>query len=85
MILAESTYDPQFPEKSGVIRVKQYEQRLVIQSDGKKGSKGKKRARVGVPARAPRVKTALTAGTENAGCLFPEVRDWPQVKRKKSE
>ncbi|XP_055436136.1 phosphatidylcholine transfer protein-like [Bubalus kerabau] len=39
VILAESTYDPQFPEKSGVIRVKQYEQRLVIQSDGKKGSK----------------------------------------------
>ena len=85
VILAQSTSEPQFPEKSGVIRVKHYKQRLAIQSDGKKGSKGKKVARVGVPARARRVKTALTAGTENAGCLFPEVRGWPRVKRNKSE
>lgn len=39
MILAQSTSEPQFPEKSGVIRVKHYKQRLAIQSDGKKGSK----------------------------------------------
>lgn len=32
---------PQFPEKSGVIRVKQYKQSLAIESDGKKGSRGK--------------------------------------------
>lgn len=82
MILAQSTSEPQFPEKSGVIRVKQYKQSLAIQSDGKKGSKGKKGTWVGVPARAPRVKTALTAGMENSGCLFPEVRDWPRVQKK---
>lgn len=52
MILAQSTSDPQFPEKSGVIRVKQYKQSLVIQSDGKRGSKGKNGAQVGVPVRA---------------------------------
>ncbi|XDA80230.1 hypothetical protein R6Z07F_010203 [Ovis aries] len=39
VILAQSTSEPQFPEKSGVIRVKQYKQSLAIQSDGKKGSK----------------------------------------------
>ncbi|EPY83548.1 hypothetical protein CB1_000552002 [Camelus ferus] len=39
VILAQSTSVPQFPEKSGVIRVKQYKQRLAIQSDGKRGSK----------------------------------------------
>ncbi|XP_006889518.1 PREDICTED: phosphatidylcholine transfer protein [Elephantulus edwardii] len=39
VILAQSTSVPQFPEKSGVIRVKQYKQSLAIQSDGKKGSK----------------------------------------------
>lgn len=82
MILAQSTSKPQFPEKSGVIRVKQYKQSLAIQSDGERGSKGKKGTWVGVPARAPRVKTALTAGTENSGCLFPEVRDWPRVQKK---
>ncbi|MXQ84422.1 hypothetical protein E5288_WYG020938 [Bos mutus] len=41
VILAQSTSEPQFPEKSGVIRVKHYKQRLAIQSDGKKGSKAK--------------------------------------------
>ena len=82
VILAQSTSEPQFPEKSGVIRVKQYKQSLAIQSDGERGSKGKKGTWVGVPARAPRVKTALTAGTENSGCLFPEVRDWPRVQKK---
>ncbi|XP_036693363.1 phosphatidylcholine transfer protein isoform X2 [Balaenoptera musculus] len=39
VILAQSTPVPQFPEKSGVIRVKQYKQSLAIQSDGKRGSK----------------------------------------------
>ncbi|XP_024613451.1 phosphatidylcholine transfer protein isoform X1 [Neophocaena asiaeorientalis asiaeorientalis] len=39
VILAQSTSMPQFPEKSGVIRVKQYKQSLAIQSDGKRGSK----------------------------------------------
>lgn len=41
MILAQSVSAPQFPEKSGVIRVKQYKQSLAIESDGKKGSRGK--------------------------------------------
>uniref|UniRef100_A0A8C6DN47 Phosphatidylcholine transfer protein n=1 Tax=Moschus moschiferus TaxID=68415 RepID=A0A8C6DN47_MOSMO len=39
VILAQSTSEPQIPEKPGVIRVKQYKQRLAIQSDGKRGSK----------------------------------------------
>lgn len=62
VILAQSTSEPQFPEKSGVIRVKHYKQRLAIQSDGKRGSKRKKRAHVGAPAKATRVKATLTAG-----------------------
>ena len=56
VILAQSTPVPQFPEKSGVIRVKQYKQSLAIQSDGKRGSKGKRRARVGALARATDVR-----------------------------
>ncbi|XP_048222474.1 phosphatidylcholine transfer protein isoform X3 [Perognathus longimembris pacificus] len=39
VVLAQCTSMPQFPEKSGVIRVKQYQQSLAIESDGKKGSK----------------------------------------------
>ncbi|XP_049628632.1 phosphatidylcholine transfer protein [Suncus etruscus] len=39
VILAQSTSASQFPEKSSVIRVQRYKQSLVIQSDGKKGSK----------------------------------------------
>ncbi|XP_017654907.1 phosphatidylcholine transfer protein isoform X3 [Nannospalax galili] len=39
VVLAQSISLPQFPEKSGVIRVKQYKQSLAIESDGKKGSK----------------------------------------------
>ncbi|KAM9596838.1 phosphatidylcholine transfer protein isoform 3-T3 [Trichechus inunguis] len=39
VILAQSTSMPQFAEKPGVIRVKQYKQSLAIESDGKKGSK----------------------------------------------
>lgn len=41
MVLAQNISVPQFPEKSGVIRVKQYKQSLAIESDGKKGSRGK--------------------------------------------
>uniref|UniRef100_A0A8C0DWW5 Phosphatidylcholine transfer protein n=1 Tax=Balaenoptera musculus TaxID=9771 RepID=A0A8C0DWW5_BALMU len=61
VILAQSTSMPQFPEKLGMIQVRQFKQRLAIQSDGKRGSKGKKRARVGAPARATHVKARLTA------------------------
>lgn len=69
VILAWSTSVLQFPEKSGVIRVKQYKQSLAIQSDGKKGSKGKNRAHVGGLARATHLKATL--GTMwNAGCIF---------------
>nr|XP_045013841.1 phosphatidylcholine transfer protein isoform X2 [Jaculus jaculus] len=39
VVLAKSISVPQFPEKSGVIRVKQYKQSLAIESDGKTGSK----------------------------------------------
>ncbi|KAI5944558.1 Phosphatidylcholine transfer protein [Manis javanica] len=38
VILAENVSVPQFPERSGVVRVKQYKQKLVIESDGKEGS-----------------------------------------------
>uniref|UniRef100_A0A8C9QE95 Phosphatidylcholine transfer protein n=1 Tax=Spermophilus dauricus TaxID=99837 RepID=A0A8C9QE95_SPEDA len=39
VILAKSTSSSQFPERSGVIRVSQYQQRLAIESDGKGGSR----------------------------------------------
>lgn len=39
VILAQSVSVPQFPEKSGVIRVKQYKQSLAIESNSKKGSR----------------------------------------------
>ncbi|XP_063107357.1 phosphatidylcholine transfer protein isoform X3 [Cavia porcellus] len=39
VVLAQSVSLPQFPEKSGVIRVNQYKQRLAIESDGHQGSK----------------------------------------------
>ncbi|XP_012933211.1 phosphatidylcholine transfer protein isoform X2 [Heterocephalus glaber] len=39
VVLAQSISLPQFPEKSGVIRVNQYKQSLGIESDGKEGSK----------------------------------------------
>ncbi|XP_038184187.1 phosphatidylcholine transfer protein isoform X2 [Arvicola amphibius] len=39
VVLAQNISVPQFPEKSGVIRVKQYKQSLAIESDGKKGSR----------------------------------------------
>lgn len=41
VILARAPLSRSF-QKSGVIRVKQYKQSLAIQSDGKKGSKGKR-------------------------------------------
>ena len=39
--LAKSAVFKNVPEKSGVIRVKDYMQRAVLCSDGKKGTKGK--------------------------------------------
>ncbi|XP_060059763.1 phosphatidylcholine transfer protein isoform X5 [Erinaceus europaeus] len=39
VVLAKSVEVPQFPEKSGVVRVKQYKQSLALVSDGKKGSR----------------------------------------------
>ncbi|XP_006972080.1 phosphatidylcholine transfer protein isoform X1 [Peromyscus maniculatus bairdii] len=39
VVLAQSISVPQFPEKSGVIRVTQYKQSLAIESDSKKGSR----------------------------------------------
>lgn len=52
VVLAQSTSVPQIPERSGVVRVNQYKQSLVIKSDGKKGSKGKAGERVGKAAGA---------------------------------
>lgn len=66
MIVSQSTSEPQIPEKSGVIRVKQYTQRLAIQSDGKRGSKGKKGHGLGyLPGlQARRVQDADSRGSE---------------------
>lgn len=61
MVLAQSACVPQFPERSGVIRVNQYKQSLVIESDGKKGSKGKAEVCVGALTRA-------THGQDRADC-----------------
>lgn len=40
VVLAESNSLSKIPEKSGVVRVKEFHQSLVIQSDGKVGTKG---------------------------------------------
>ncbi|XP_004434805.1 PREDICTED: phosphatidylcholine transfer protein [Ceratotherium simum simum] len=39
VVLAQSTSHPEFPERSSVIRVTQYTQKLVLMSDGGNGSK----------------------------------------------
>lgn len=39
VVLAESNPVAKIPEKSGVVRVKEFHQSLVIQSDGKVGTK----------------------------------------------
>ena len=52
MILAQSTSVPQIAERSGVVRVNQYKQSLAIESDGKKGSKGKGGVRDDILGRA---------------------------------
>ncbi|XP_074117947.1 phosphatidylcholine transfer protein [Sminthopsis crassicaudata] len=39
VILAKSFFTPEIPTKNGIIRVKDYRQSLVIESDGKKGCK----------------------------------------------
>lgn len=41
VVLAESNLSTKTAEKSGVIRVKEYHQSLIIQSDGMLGTKGK--------------------------------------------
>ena len=40
VVLAESNSLSKIPEKSGAVRVKEFHQSLVIQSDGKVGTKG---------------------------------------------
>lgn len=42
VILSQSLSTSPFPEKPGVVRVKDYKQSVAIESDGKNGSKGKK-------------------------------------------
>ena len=41
VVLAESNLLTKTPERSGVIRVKEYHQSLIIQSDGVVGTKGR--------------------------------------------
>ena len=66
MVLAQSVSIPQFAERPGVVRVKGYKQSLAIESDGKKGSKGKARVHVGAPARAAPGKALQTVRHANA-------------------
>lgn len=71
VILAQSTSVPQFAERPGVIRVKSYKQSLAIESDGKKGSKGKGGAHVGALAKDTHTQIVLTVRHGNAQCVFP--------------
>jgi len=41
VVLAESNTGTKIPVKTGVVRVKEYQQSLIIQTDGKVGTKGK--------------------------------------------
>lgn len=66
VVLAQSTSVPQFAERPDVIRVKGYKQSLAIESDGKKGSKGKARTHVGALARATCAKAMLIVRHVNA-------------------
>ena len=40
VVLAESNTDTKIPVETGVVRVKEYHQTLIIQTDGKVGTKG---------------------------------------------
>lgn len=66
VVLAQSTSVPQIPERSDVVRVNQYKQSLAIESDGKKGSRGKSGEHVGKAAGATILRPCCLLGMKNA-------------------
>ena len=80
MVLAQSTSVPQFAERPGVIRVNRYKQSLAIESDGKKGSKGKAGVRVGALTRTTCIKAMLIVRHVKFMVLIPEFRGWARVE-----
>ena len=69
MVLAKSTSVPQFPERSGFIRVRQCQVKLAVESDGSNQSKGKKKAAVGVLVHP--MKAAVTVRLRKCMMRFP--------------
>ena len=69
MVLAKSTSVPQFPERSGFIRVRQCQVKLAMESDGSNRSKGKKKAAVGVLVHP--MKAAVTVRLRKCMMRFP--------------
>ena len=69
VVLAKSTSVPQFPERSGFIRVRQCQVKLAMESDGSNRSKGKKKAAVGVLA-CP-MKAVVTVRLRKCMLCFP--------------
>ena len=69
MVLAKSTSVPQFPERSGFIRVRQCQVKLAVESDGSNQSKGKKKAAVGVLVHP--MKAAVTVRLRKCMLCFP--------------
>ena len=69
MVLAKSTSVPQFPERSGFIRVRQCQVKLAVESDGSNQSKGKKKAAVGVLVHP--MKAAVTVRLRKCMMHFP--------------
>ena len=69
VVLAKSTSVPQFPERSGFIRVRQCQVKLAMESDGSNRSKGKKKAAVGVLA-CP-MKAVVTVRLRKCMMCFP--------------
>ena len=69
MVLAKGTSMPQFPERSGFIRVRQCQVKLAVESDGSNQSKGKKKAAVGVLVHP--MKAAVTVRLRKCMMRFP--------------
>ena len=69
VVLAKSTSVPQFPERSGFIRVRQCQVKLAVESDGSNQSKGKKKAAVGVLVHP--MKAAVTVRLRKCMMRFP--------------
>uniref|UniRef100_A0A8C8WT73 Phosphatidylcholine transfer protein n=1 Tax=Panthera leo TaxID=9689 RepID=A0A8C8WT73_PANLE len=85
VVLAQSTSVPQFAERPGVIRVNRYKQSLAIESDGKKGSKGKAGVHVGALTRATCIKAMLIVRHVKFMVLIPRVQRTGTCRRQHPE